>query len=131
MTGESSIGHTTLQRKAEIPGLQPRVRAPLTKAFAQYAPGLAAGRPHPRHVPLIDKKLQFEEAHLRQREHPGTSTEHLQPGTYNQQALPPRRQAQWGRMLAMREAQNVATIANTKNLLTRLNNGTPMPQGYS
>jgi len=34
-------------------------------------------------------------------------------------------------MIAMREAQNVATIANTKNLLTRLNNGTPMPQGYS
>lgn len=81
MTGESSIGHTALQRKAEIPGLQSRGRPSLATTFAQHGPGLASSRPHPRHAALIDKKLQFEKTHLRQREHPGISTEYLQPGT--------------------------------------------------
>ncbi len=81
MPGESSIGHITLQRKAEIPGFQARCRPSLATTFAQHGPGLASSRPHPSHAPLIDKKLQFEKTHLRQREHPGTSTEHLQPGT--------------------------------------------------
>ncbi|MFF7062384.1 hypothetical protein [Pseudomonas sp. NPDC008258] len=31
----------------------------------------------------------------------------------------------------MRQTQHVTAIANTKDLLTRLREGTPMPQGYS